>query len=53
MPFSILTTTLQNDLDLAWVLKYARGEETADLQGTAVFEFLGELALAKAQAERG
>jgi len=43
----------QNDLDLAWVLKYARGEETADLQGTDVFEFLGELALAKAQAERG
>jgi len=43
----------QNDLDLAWVVKYARGEETADLQGTDVFEFLGELALAKAQAERG
>lgn len=37
----------QNDLDLAWITKYAGGEETADLQGIAVFEFLAELALEK------
>ena len=38
----------QNDSDLAWVMRYARGEETADLQGIGVFEFLAELALEKA-----
>jgi hypothetical protein len=37
----------QNDLDLAWVMQCARGGETADLQGMAVFEFLAELALKK------
>jgi len=41
---------LLNGLDLAWVLQRARGEERADLQNTYVFEFLAELALAKAQA---
>jgi hypothetical protein len=43
----------ENDLDLAWVIKYARSEKTADLQGIDVFEFLVELALEKAQAHRG
>ena len=42
-----------SDSDLAWVIQYARGEETADLQGIDVFEFLAELAVAKAQAQRG
>ena len=37
----------QNDLDLAWVMQYARGEETADLEGMDVFKFLVELALDK------
>jgi hypothetical protein len=37
----------QNDLDLAWVMRYARGEETADLEGMDVFKFLAELALEK------
>jgi hypothetical protein len=40
----------QNDLDLAWVMRYVRGEETADLEGMAVFKFLTELALEKAEA---
>ena len=35
----------QSDLDLAWVMQYAQGEETADLQGVEVFEFLAVLAL--------
>ena len=39
----------QNDLDLAWVMQYARGEKTADLRGIDVFKFLGELALDKVQ----
>jgi hypothetical protein len=43
----------QSDSELGWVTRYARGEETADLQGIAVFEFLVELALEKAQAQRG
>jgi len=43
----------ENDLDLAWVMQYARGEETADLQGIDVFKFLAELALDKAQSQRG
>jgi hypothetical protein len=42
----------QSDSDLAWVMQYARGEETADLQGIDVFEFLAELAVVKAQAQR-
>jgi hypothetical protein len=42
----------QNDPDLGWVMQYARGEETADLQGIAVFEFLAELAMVKAHAQR-
>jgi hypothetical protein len=40
----------QNDLDLAWVMQYARGGERADLQGIDVFEFLAELALKKVRA---
>jgi hypothetical protein len=44
--------SLQSDSDLGWVMRYARGEKTADLQGTDVFEFLAELALEKAQAQR-
>jgi hypothetical protein len=47
------TFSPQNDLDLSWVLQYARGEKKADLHGTDVFEFLSELALEKAQAQRG
>jgi len=42
----------ENDLDLAWVMQYVRGEKTADLKGIDVFEFLSELALEKAQAQR-
>lgn len=42
----------QNDPDLEWVMQYARGEETADLQGIAVFEFMAELAMVKAHAQR-
>jgi hypothetical protein len=42
----------QSDSDLGWILQYARGEETADLQGIHVFEFLAELAMVKARAER-
>jgi hypothetical protein len=38
------TLSPQSDLDLAWVMQYARGEETADLKGVEVFEFLAELA---------
>jgi hypothetical protein len=47
------TFSLQNDSDLAWVMQYVRGEKEADLHGMAVFEFLAELALEKAQAQRG
>jgi hypothetical protein len=43
----------QNDFDLAWVLKCARGEEHPDLQGIDVFVFLAELAEKKAQGQRG
>jgi len=42
----------QSDSDLGWVMQYARGQETADLQDIDVFEFLAELAMAKAQAQR-
>ena len=42
----------QSDSDLGWVMRYARGEETADLQGIDVFGFLAELAVVKAQAQR-
>jgi hypothetical protein len=41
----------QNDSGLAWVMRYARGEERADLQDISVFEFLSELALEKAQIQ--
>ena len=41
----------QSDSDLGWVMEYARGEETADLQGIDAFEFLAELAAVKAQAQ--
>jgi hypothetical protein len=40
----------QSDLDLAWVMQYARGGERADLQGIYVFESLAELALKKVRA---
>ena len=43
----------QKDLDLAWVINYARSEEPADLKGTDVFKFLVELALDKAQSQGG
>ena len=43
----------QNDIDIAWVMQCARGEETADLQGVDVFGFLAELALEKTPAHRG
>ena len=39
------TISPQSDLDLAWIMQYAQGEETADLQGVEVFEFLAVLAL--------
>ena len=42
----------QSDSDLGWVMQYARGEVTADLQGMDVFEFLAELAVLKAQAQK-
>jgi len=38
----------QRDSDLDWFGEYLRGEKAADLQGMGVFEFLAELALAKA-----
>jgi hypothetical protein len=43
----------QKDLDLAWAMQYVRGEEPADLKGIDVFKFLAELAVEKAQAQRG
>jgi hypothetical protein len=43
----------ESDLDLAWVIKYARSEEPADLKGIDVFEFLVELALKKVRDQRG
>jgi len=42
----------ESDSDLAWVMRYVRGEETADLKGGDVFKFLADLALAKAQAKK-
>ena len=42
-----------NDLDLAWVIKYARSEEPVDLKGVDVLKFLVELALEKAQSQGG
>jgi len=42
----------QSDSDLGWVMEYARGEETADLQGIDVFVFLAGLAAVKAQPQR-
>ena len=42
----------QSDSDLGWVMQYARGEETADLQDIHVFESLGELAAVKTHAQR-
>lgn len=39
------TISTQSDLDLAWVMQYARGEQKADVQGGEVFKFLAELAL--------
>jgi hypothetical protein len=41
----------KSDLDLAWVIKYARSEELADLKGIDVFKFLVELALDKEQSQ--
>jgi hypothetical protein len=45
------TFSPQMDSDLGWVMQYARGEETADLQDIEVFEFLAELAELKAHAQ--
>jgi len=45
--------SLENDLDLAWVMQYAQGEKIAYLKGIDVFKFLVELALDKAQSQRG
>jgi hypothetical protein len=45
------TFSPQKDLDLAWVMQYAQGEKTADLQGTEVFEFLAEIAMEKVDAQ--
>jgi hypothetical protein len=42
-PFS-----LESDSDLAWVMQYVRGDETADLQGMGVFQFLADLAAVSA-----
>ena len=42
----------KSETDFAWIMRYARGEEPADLRGMDVFEFLAELALGKAQAQR-
>ena len=42
----------QSDLNLAWVVKYARSEQPPDLTGLDVFKFLVELALEKAQGQR-
>jgi len=42
----------ERDSDLAWVMQYVRGRETADLQGTEVFEFLVDLALETSQTQR-
>lgn len=41
--------SLENDLDLAWVMQYAGGEKKADLKGVEVFNFLADLALEKAK----
>jgi len=38
----------ESDSDLAWVTQYVRGDETADLQGMDVFEFLADLAAVSA-----
>jgi len=46
------TFSPQRDSDLGWVMQYARGKKTADLQGIEVFEFLAELAAVIAQAPR-
>jgi hypothetical protein len=46
------TFSPQSDSDLGWVMQCARGEERSDLQGIDVFEFLAELAVVKAQAQR-
>jgi len=43
----------ENDLDPAWVMQYVREEKAADLMGIDVFVFLVELALEKAQTQRG
>ena len=42
----------QSDSNLGWVMQYARGEVTADLQDMDVFEFLAELALKKARVQK-
>jgi hypothetical protein len=39
----------EDDLDLAWVMEYASGEESADLEGMDVFKFLAELAIEKTE----
>jgi hypothetical protein len=39
-------------LDLAWVMQYGRGEQTADLEGLEVFAYLSDLALENAEVQR-
>jgi hypothetical protein len=39
----------EDDLDLAWVMQYARGEKSADFKDVDVFQFLAELAFEKAK----
>jgi hypothetical protein len=46
------TFSPQSDSDLGWVMQYARGEVTADLQDMDVFEFLAELAVLKAHVQK-
>ena len=46
------TFSAQSDSDLACVMQYVRGEKTADLQDIQVFEFLTELAVLKAHAQK-
>jgi hypothetical protein len=40
------------DSDLRWVMQYAQGEVTVDLQGIAVFKFLAELAVVKGHVQK-
>lgn len=43
------TFSQHRESDMAWIERYSRGEEQADLNGIDVFEFLSELALERLQ----